>query len=64
MNDSMNDRLSEKQMQARLVTVEIPAKTDKPWMAAVGCLKSEPEVDAYWDAILEYRRQVDADPLR
>lgn len=47
-----------------MVTVDIPVKADKPWMAAAGCLKDEPDLDAYWDAILEYRRQVDADPLR
>ncbi len=61
---SLSDRLSEKLKQARMVTVEIPVKTDKPWMAAAGCLKDEPDLDAYWDAILEYRRQVDADPQR
>lgn len=61
---SLSDRLSEKLKQARMVTVEIPVKTDKPWMAAAGCLKDEPDLDAYWGAILEYRRQVDADPLR
>lgn len=61
---SLSARLSEKLKQARMVTVEIPVKTDKPWMAAAGCLKDEPDLDAYWDAILEYRRQVDADPQR
>ena len=61
---TLSDRLSEKLKQARMVTVEIPVKADKPWMAAAGCLKDEPELDAYWDAILEHRRQVDADPLR
>lgn len=61
---TLSDRLSEKLKQARMVTVEIPVKADKPWMAAAGCLKDEPDLDAYWDAILEYRRQVDADPLR
>jgi Arc/MetJ-type ribon-helix-helix transcriptional regulator len=50
--------------QARMVTVEIPNKADKPWMAAGGCLKDEPDQDAYRDAILEYRRQVDADSQR
>ena len=60
----LSDRLSDRLKEARMVTVEIPVKTDKPWMAAAGCLKDEPELDAYWEAILEYRRQVDADPQR
>ena len=50
--------------QARMVTVEIPVSADKPCMAAAGCLKDEPNLEAYRDAILEYRRQVDADPQR
>jgi hypothetical protein len=54
---TLSDRLSKKLKQARMVTVEIPVKADKPWMAAAGCLKDEPDLDAYWDAILEYRRQ-------
>ena len=60
----LSDRLIEKLKQARMVTVEIPVKTDKPWMAAAGCLKDEPDQAAYRDAILEYRRQVDADSQR
>ena len=60
----LSDRLSDRLKEARMVTVEIPVKTDKPWMAAAGCLKDEPELDAYSEAILEYRRQVDADPQR
>lgn len=62
--DAAVQTLSEKLKQARMVTAEIPVKADKPWMAAAGCLKDEPDLDAYWDAILEYRRQVDADPSR
>lgn len=50
--------------QARMVTVEIPVSADKPWMAAAGCLMDEPTLEAYRDAILEYRRQVDADSQR
>lgn len=60
----LSERLSDRLKKARMVTVEIPVKTDKPWMAAAGCLKDEPDLDAYWEAILEYRRQVDADPQR
>ena len=60
----LSERLSDRLKEARMVTVEIPVKSDKPWMAAAGCLKDEPELDAYWEAILEYRRQVDADPQR
>lgn len=61
---TLSDRLSEKLKQARMVTVEIPVKADKPWMAAAGCLKDEPDYEAYRDAILAYRRQVDADSQR
>ena len=60
----LSERLNERLKQVRMVTVEIPVKTDKPWMAAAGCLKVEPDHEAYRDAILEYRRQVDADPQR
>ena len=61
---TLSDRLSEKLKQARMVTVEIPVKADKPWMDAAGCLKDEPDYEAYRDAILAYRRQVDADSQR
>ena len=60
----LSERLSDRLKQARMVTVEIPVKADKPWMAAAGCLKDEPDLEAYQDAILEYRRQVDADSQR
>ena len=60
----LSDRLSDRLKEARMVTVEIPVKADKPWMAAAGCLKDEPDQEAYRDAILEYRRQIDADAQR
>lgn len=50
--------------QAGMVSAEIPIQADKPWMAAAGCLKDEPDLAAYQDAILEYRRQVDANSNR
>lgn len=49
---SLSDQLSDRLKEARMVTVEIPVKADKPWMAAAGCLKDEPDQDAYRDAIL------------
>ena len=61
---SLSVRLIEKPKQARIVTVEIPVKTDKPWMAAAGCMKDEPDQEAYWVAIFGHRRQVDADSTR
>ena len=60
----LSKQLSDRLKEARMVTVEIPVKADKPWMAAAGCLKDEPDQEAYRDAILEYRRQVDADSQR
>lgn len=60
----LSDQLSDRLKEARMVTVEIPVKADKPWMAAAGCLKDESDYEAYREAILEYRRQVDADPSR
>ena len=60
----LRDQLSERLKLARVVKVEVPVATDKPWMAAAGCLKDEPNQRAYWEAILEYRRQVDMDPNR
>ena len=60
----LSERLSDRLKQARMVTVEIPVKADKPWMAAAGCLKDEPDQEAYRNAILEYRHQVDADSQR
>lgn len=60
----LRERLSERLQQARVTSVEIPVRSDKPWMAAAGCLKDEPDQEAYREAMLEYRRQVDADPTR
>ena len=60
----LSERLSDRLKQARMVTVEIPVTADKPWMAAAGCLKDQPDQQAYQDAILVYRRQIDADPTR
>ena len=60
----LGERLSERLQQARMTSVEIPVRTDKSWMAAAGCLKDEPDQEAYREAVLEYRRQVDADPTR
>lgn len=60
----LSERLSERFQQARMTSVEIPVRSDKPWMAAAGCLKDEPDQEAYREAMLEYRRQVDADPTR
>ena len=60
----LRDQLGERFKQARMVTVEVPIKTDKPWMAAAGCLKDQPDQAAYQEAIRDYRRQVDADPNR
>ena len=60
----LRDQLGERLKQARMLTVEVPVKTERPWMAAAGCLKDQPDQAAYQDAILDYRRQVDADPNR
>lgn len=62
--DAAIQMLSDRLREARMVTVEIPIKADKNWMAAAGCLKDEPDFEKYREAILEYRRQVDADPSR
>lgn len=61
---TLRDELSERLKSARLVTVEIPVTSEKPWMAVAGSLKDGPDQDAYREAILEYRCQVDADPER
>lgn len=51
--------LYERLKLAKMVKVNVPMMSDKPWMAAAGCLKDEPDLDAYREAIFEYRRQVD-----
>ena len=61
---TLKDQLCERLKLAKMVKVNVPMMSDKPWMAAAGCLKDEPDLDAYREAILEYRRQVDADASR
>lgn len=61
---TLHDQLCERLKLAKMVKVNVPTISDKPWMAAAGCLEHEPNQEAYRDAILEYRRQVDADASR
>ena len=60
----LREQLCERLKRARMVTVNVPTKSDKPWMSAAGCLEHEPDHEAYEEAILEYRRQIDADANR
>ena len=60
----LREQLCERLRSARWVNVNVPVASEKPWMAAAGCLANEPDLDAYLDEIQEYRRQVDADPNR
>lgn len=60
----LRERMIEQLKQARLVRVEVPLESDKPWMAAAGVLANEPELEAYWDSIVKYRQEVNADPDR
>ncbi len=46
---------------AELVTLEAPA--DNPWPPMFGVFRDDPDFDAWQEAIAEYRRQVDEDPL-
>lgn len=60
----LREQLCERLKSARLVNVDVPVRTEKPWMAAAGCLAEEPAQDAYVEAIQEYRLQVEADSGR
>lgn len=60
----LREQLCERLKLARLVKVDVPIRTDKPWMAAAGCLANEPDQKAYVKAIQEYRLQVEADSSR
>ena len=60
----LRDQLCERLKLAKMVKVEVPMLSDKPWMIAAGCLEQEPDLEAYQEAIHEYRRQVNADAIR
>lgn len=55
--EQLRDQLCERLKQAKMVTVDVPLISDKPWMAAAGCLADQPNLAAYQEAIAEYRRQ-------
>ena len=61
---TLKDQLCERLKLTKMVKVNVPMISDKPWMAAAGCLEHEPNPEAYQAAILEYRCQVDADAIR
>ena len=61
---TLHDQLCERLKLAKMVKVIVPTISDKPWMSAAGCLMREPDLEAYREAILENRRQVDADANR
>lgn len=61
---TLKDQLCERLKLTKMVKVNVPMVSEKPWMAAVGCLEHEPNLEAYQAAILEYRCQVDADASR
>ena len=61
---TLHDQLCERLKLAKMVKVNVPMISDKPWMSAAGCLEHEPDQEAYRETILEYRRQVDADASR
>ena len=61
---TLHDQLCERLKLAKMVKVNVPMISDKPWMSAAGCLEQEPDLEAYREAILQNRRQVDADANR
>lgn len=61
---TLRDQLCERLKLTKMVKVNVPTISDKPWMSAAGCLEQEPDQEAYREAILENRRQVDADASR
>ena len=60
----LREQLCDRLKSARLVNVNVPIRTDRPWMAAAGCLANHPDQTAFVEAIQEYRLEVEADPHR
>lgn len=60
----LRDQLCERLKLTKIVKVDIPTKSDKPWMAAAGALEDEPDQEEYAQAIREYRRKIEADATR
>lgn len=55
----LRDQLCERLKLTKMVRVDIPTISDKPWMAAAGVLEHEPNQEDYDEAIREYRRQIE-----
>ena len=61
--DHLRDTLADLQTHSHVVDVELPLPdlaADNPWLRVAGMWADDPDWDSFQDAIVEYRRVIDA----